>query len=427
VFWLRLFNIGTALLKQMRHTQLMEGAKAQIFLMRFSTIPIFLALASGAIAPAQQGAPQPQTAPTRIVGSVTAINGQSLTVKPDSGSVVTLTAMDGARILETQPGAKTLAGATPIRLTDIAVGDRVLALARPSAEGSSLMASTLIAMKGSAITQHQQAEETDWQRRGVGGLVKTVDAEAGTVTIASGVRILTIHTTAKTIVRRYSPDSIKFSDAQPSTLAQVQPGDQVRARGDRSTDGSEVTADEIVSGTFRNIAGTVTSTDPATDTVTVTDLATKKPVVIHVTADSQMHKLPEQMAQFLAARFKRQSGQDQSQEQAQSRPASDAGGASTDHPAWRQSGGGGGQRGGGDLSQMLQRTPIVQLADLHKGDAVMVVATQGTPGMATAVTLLAGVEPILTAAPAASQSMFSASWSLGGGGESAGAGEEGTP
>lgn len=52
----------------------------------------------------------------------------------------------------------------------------------------------------------------------------------------------------------------------------------------------------------------------------------------------------------------------------------------------------------------------------------MIVATQGTPEAATAVTLIAGVEPILTAPSSASQSMFSASWNLGGGGASEAAG-----
>lgn len=412
--------------------------------MRFRTIPLFLAVAGiCALAPAQQATSQAQTPPTRIVGSVTAISGQSLTIKPDNGAPVTLTVSDNARIVETQPGAKTLAGATPIQFSAIGVGDRILAAVRPSADGSSMTATTLIAMKGAAVTEHQQAEQADWQRRGVGGLVKTVDAANGTVTIASGARTLTIHSTPKTVVRRYSTTSIKFSDAQSSTLDQIHPGDQLRARGDRSADGSDVTADEIVAGTFRNIAGTVVSTDPATNTITVTDLATKKPVTIQVTGDSQMHKLPEQMAQFLATRLKRSSGegpsqgqpseqgQERGQEQAQGQsqgqshesPAGETGSASTDHPAWRQSAGG--QRGG-DLSQMLQRTPLVQLADLHKGDAVMIVATQGTPGSTTAITLLAGVEPILTASPSASQSMFSASWNLGGGG-GAGMGDEGTP
>jgi len=375
--------------------------------------PVLLALAGiSAMAYAQDQA----QAPTRVVGSVTAINGQSLTIKPDTGAPMTFTVSDGARILETQPGAKTLAGATPIPLSGVSVGDRILAVLHPSSTGAGMTATTLVAMKAAAVAQRQEAEEAAW-RHSVGGLVKAVDTATGTITIASGPRTITIHTTPQTTFRRYSPDSIKFSDAQPSTLAQIHAGDQLRARGERSADGSEVAADEIVAGTFRNIAGTVVSIDPAGNSVTVTDLATKKPVVIHITAESQMHKLPEQMAQFLAMRLKQPAG-GQSQEHTQTAAASPSRSGS-------QQSGGGGQRGG-DLSQMLQRTPTVQLADLHKGDALMIVATQGTPGSATAVTLLAGVEPILTASPAASQSMFSASWNVGGGGDT-GTGEEGTP
>ena len=347
---------------------------------------------------------------------MTAINGQSLTIKPDNGAPITFTVSDGARILETQPGAKTLAGATPIPLSGIAVGDRILAVLHPSSTASEMTATTLVAMKAAAVAQRQEAEETEW-RHSVGGLVKAADTTTGTITIASGPRTIIIHTTPQTTFRRYSSDSIKFSDAQPSTLAEIHAGDQLRARGERSADGGEVAADEIVSGTFRNIAGTVVSVDPAGNSVTVTDLATKKPVVIHITAESQMHKLPEQMAQFLAMRLK-QPAEGQSQEHSQNAAASPS-------RAGSQQPGGGSQRGG-DLSQMLQRTPTVQLADLHKGDALMIVATQGTPGSATVVTLLAGVEPILTASPAASQSMFSASWNVGGGGD-AGTGEEGTP
>jgi hypothetical protein len=64
---------------------------------------------------------------------------------------------------------------------------------------------------------------------------------------------------------------------------------------------------------------------------------------------------------------------------------------------------------------MLQRAPSVQLADLHPGDAVMIVATAGASDAATAITLLAGVEPMLQASTKASQSLFSSSWSLGSG------------
>jgi hypothetical protein len=63
---------------------------------------------------------------------------------------------------------------------------------------------------------------------------------------------------------------------------------------------------------------------------------------------------------------------------------------------------------------MLSRMPTVAVADLHKGDAVLVVATEGTAAGATAITLLSGVEPILQAAPTGSQAMMLTPWSLGG-------------
>jgi hypothetical protein len=389
----------------------MGSAKIAVSLILFGGLGSALAHPASA-APAQEPAAQQQASAGRLVGAITAIDGKSLTVKPDSGAPTTVTIGDTARILQTAPGAKTLAGATPIQITDLAIGDRVLMAIHPSADGSAPTASTIIAVKQAAIAQEQKSEQADWQRRGVGGIVKTVDASAGTVTIAAGSRTLTVHATPKTVVRRYDPESIKFSDARPSTLDQIHPGDQLRARGDHSPDGSEVTADEILAGSFRNIAGTVVSADPAGNTVTVTDLATRKPVVIRITADSQMHKLPAQMAQTLANRFKN-GGSGRAEPAAQTTPAAaPSGNGQAEHQ-------GGGQRNG-DLTQFLQRTPTLQLSELHKGDAVMVVATQGTPDAATAVTLLAGVEPILTAS--ASQNMFSASWNLGGGG----GGEEGT-
>lgn len=397
--------------------------------MRLGKAPFSLLL-FGVLAVSPLGARAAQTAsapasPARVVGAVTAISGSSVTVKPDTGTPVTFTVGEGARILETQPGAKTLAGATAIQLSGIAVGDRVLAMLQAGANGSAA-ATTVIAMKQAALAQHQEAEEADWQKRGVGGLVKSVDTAAGTVTIASGSRNITIHTTPTTVIRRYSADSIKFSDTRPSTLAQIEPGDQLRARGAHSADGSAVTAEEIVDGTFRNIAGTVLSTDADANTVTVRDLATKKPVVIHITAESRMHKLPEEMAQNLAKRLKRDGGHEAGEHSAAGAGNAEAAHAGNSEARPERGQARGGQRGstqqGEDLSQMLKGTPAVQISELHKGDAVMIVATEGTPGSATAVTLLAGVEPILTASPSASKSMFSASWNVGGGGGGGGGG-----
>jgi hypothetical protein len=376
-----------------------------VILAGFASFPVMPAIAQAPTSPVAKA--------VRIVGTVSAMDGNTLTIKSDAGVTTTVNATDSTRVLRAEPGAKSLADATPIRLTDLSVGDRVLLAVTPGAEDSPAIATRIVAMKQGDIAQRQQAEQADWQRRGVGGVVKSVDLSAAAVTIAAGSRTFVILTTPKTVFRRYDSESIKFSDARPSSFDQIHPGDQLRARGDRSPDSNDVVADEVVAGSFRNIAGTVISVDAGANTITVTDLTTKKPVVIRVTADSQMHKLPELVAQGLAARLKNPNGGDAASGSqtsgASAGPAQPPGGTS------RQGAGGGqgGQRG--DLSQLLQRTPTVQLSDLRKGDAVMIVATQGTSSSATAVTLLAGVEPLLTASPAASQSMFSASWNLGGG------------
>jgi hypothetical protein len=57
---------------------------------------------------------------------------------------------------------------------------------------------------------------------------------------------------------------------------------------------------------------------------------------------------------------------------------------------------------------------------LHKGDAVIVLSTEGAAGVGTVVTLLSGVEPILQAAPGASGASILTPWSLSAPGGDAG-------
>ena len=278
-------------------------------------------------------------------------------------------------------------------------------------------------MKESDLTAKQEHDRDDWQKRGVGGLVSKVDAGSGTIMLSAPslaeAKPVTIHVSKSTIFRRYSPDSVKFDDAKPGTLDQINAGDQLRARGLRSADGSELTADEVVSGTFRNIAGTVISMDAAGNTVTVMDLATKKPVTLRITADSQLRKLPPTAAQRIAQRLR---GQVPDSAPGAAGPGGSASAKAAQSPS---AGGAGGARPGGspDFQQMLKRMPAVTLADLQKGDAVMIVTTQGTATtQPTAITLLSGVEPILSASPNGNQAaMLLSPWNLGGGGEAAGA------
>ncbi|MFY9748685.1 MAG: hypothetical protein WBD98_15565 [Acidobacteriaceae bacterium] len=361
---------------------------------------------------------QPATAANRVIGTVASVSGNTVSVKTDAGATVAVTVPDTARIVRTAPGSKTLTGATKIAVSDIGAGDRVLM----AVAGDPPSATIVIVNKASDIAAMQQKEQADWARRGVGGLVKSVDAAAGTVTITATNRTITIHTTPNTIIRRYAPDSVKFSDAQTSTLAAIQPGDQVTARGDRS--GDDVTADEIVSGSFRNIAGTVVSTDDSAATVSVKDLVTKKTVTIKTTPDSDLRKLDPQMAQMIAMRLKAGTSGSAGAAAPGAGAARAPGGAGAGGGGPYRQAGAGAQGGAGALARLLQRSPQIHVADLHKGDAVMIVATSGSPDTATAIRLLAGVEPMLQASASGSQSMFASAWSgLGGG--AGGEGEQG--
>jgi hypothetical protein len=190
----------------------------------------------------------------------------------------------------------------------------------------------------------------------------------------------------------------------------VQPGDQLRVRGSRSEDGSSIQAEEIVSGSFKNLSGTIASVDAAAGTFTLKDLATKKTYTVKVTQNSNVRTLPPEVAQRFAARARAGQNGATVQAGAGARPASEAG-QGAEHAHGEGSGG-----AGMDLSQMLNRLPTGSLHDLHSGAAVMLVASPAPSGDGlTAVTLLSGVEPILAATPGNSPAMTLSPWNVGGG------------
>jgi hypothetical protein len=402
-----------------------------------------------------------QTPVVKAVGTVKSVTAASIVLTTDSGAEQAVTFADAARIVRAVPGQTDLKTATPIAVSDIQVGDRVFARGQ-AGDGNAVVAASAIVMKQSDIADKQQQERDEW-RKGVGGIVKAVDSAANTITITAAAKPVLIHLSAETTIRRYAPDSVKFDDAKPGTLDQIKSGDQVRARGAKNADGTEFTAQAIVSGAFRSIAGTVISTDAANNTVTITDLATKKPVVIKVTADSQLRKLPPMVAMGIAMRLKggtpgaagagapgagqgggqgnwrgggNAGGTSGAAAGGSSAGASGTGGSSSGAPGSGAPGMGAGQGAGGsgggwrsgvgggapDLQTILGRMPALAVSDLNKGDAVILVATEGsTTSGPTAITLVSGVEPILTAAPAGiSASTILSPWSLSAGPAGAG-------
>jgi co-chaperonin GroES (HSP10) len=370
----------------------------------------FLVPTSYAVPSSQATAAAPG-AISRRIGAVKAISGTAITLTPDSGPDVNVTVQPTTRVVRIAPGEKDLKNATPVQLQDVQVGDRILVGGKLSEDNLSLAASSVVVMKRSDLQARDQQNLQDWQKRGVDGLASAVDAAAGTVTLSVRGRNTIIHTSSATVIRRYPPDSVKFEDAKPSTLQEIHPGDQLRARGDRSADGGDLTAEEIVSGTFRNFAGTINSVDASSSTLSVHDLLSKKNVLVKITSDSQLRKLPPEMAQMMAKGLKGggsgSSSNSTSTSNDQNAPPAGAPGGS---------GSGAGARSGGapDLQRLISRAPAVSLTDLHKGDAVVILSTEGTAsGAGTAITLVSGVEPILQAAPNAGQAMMLAPWSLG--------------
>jgi Domain of unknown function (DUF5666) len=440
------FTVQYVLLKPARRARHLRFCVVTVsaFLVAWSG-GLVAALASTAQAPAQNNQGTVKSPP--VLGTIKSLSGNSLVLTSDAGVETTVDVRDSTKIVRIAPGQKDLTDAQPIAFTDLQVGDRILVRGKTGDDNKSFSASSIIAMKKADIAQKQAHERDEWQKSGVGGLVNNVDAAGGVISITipslREKKTVAVHVAKDTALRRYAPGSVKFDDAKPAPLGEIRPGDQLRARGDKNADGSELIAKEVVSGSFRNISGTISLLDNAQGTITIHDLATKKNVTVKITPDSQLRKLPAPMAQRIAQRLNGStatngssngdqggSGQGASARSGATaptskEPATGAGQASGDFGGrGRGMGGGTGGPAGGavDLQQMISRMPASTIADLQKGDAVMLVGAEGSGNAVTAITLLAGVEPILQGSPNGGVSSILSPWSLSGA-----PGEVGTP
>jgi len=368
------------------------------------------------------GSGAPQVA--KAVGTIKNIQAGSMTVTSSTGVETAATLSSSTRILRVLPGAKDLKDATPLQPQALQPGDVVRVRGYASADGHSINALEVIVFKQAEVAAKQQHDREDWQKRGIGGPVTSIDPAAGTVTISSGgfgaSRKITVHIAGNTILRRYAPGSANIDAAKPAPLSQMKVGDQLNARGTRSADGSEMNADEVVFGTFEYVEGTIKAIDAANGTMTVQDPVRKSAVVVKVSTDSQMKKLPPEVAQRIAMRLKgasREGSGDQRNASGQGPQATGRLRAGSEGQAPRGADGGPGAAGPPDLQRMLNRLPNSTLAELQKDDAVMIVATASPDsGAMIAIKVLAGVDPILRGAPSGSASSLLSSWSLGGAG-----------
>jgi hypothetical protein len=364
------------------------------------------------------------TAPAKLVaGEVTAIDASAkqIKVKGDDGVGYNLALQDNTIYLRMPLGETDQKKAVRIAFADVTVGDRLIARG-PLGEDKTVPVRTVMIMTKGDVAQKQQRDQADWQKRGVTGIAGAVNPASKEIIITTRGRdskTVTVDVAAATF-ERYAQDSIRFADAKASSLAEIQPGDTIRVLGEKSEDGSRIKAEAIVSGAFETVAGTVVSTDPGSGEVRITNLQTKKTLVVKTTAGTMLRRIDEQTATMLARRM---------------RPATPGGDAAPGGPpaggppsggrpggtdgagGGRGFGGGRGPGGSGDLQQVLERSPQLSLADLKKGDAVIVSgakAPEGAPVMA--FSFVAGVEPFLAAAPRTAGQVNLGSWNLEAGG-----------
>ncbi len=339
--------------------------------------------------------------PNGAIGEVKAIDAtaKQLIIKTDAGSLVNVTLGDKTVYMRLAPGAKDLTNATTVTFTDVGEGDRVWARGRLGDDQRSVPnASALIIMTKGDIAQKQEEERAEWRRRGILGEIRALDPEKKEITISTrtmtGIQSVVIPVTENVEMRRYAPDSIRFADAKAGTLEDLMVGDQLRALGERSAEGDRFTAEKIVTGSFRTVAGTVSTVNAETGEITIEDLQTKQPLTVVIKQDAVLRKFP--VPGEMGAMLMRGPGGSAAPGDAQSRGQGEAG--ARQRPPGGGPGGGGTRMGAGgfNIQEVLERVPTITLAEVRQGDTIIVSSTKGAdPSRLTAITLVSGAETLL--------------------------------
>ena len=338
-----------------------------------------------------------QTPARSVVGTVSAFKAETaeIEIKTDAGAVAAFKVTADTAAQRVAPGVTDLKQAQSIQVTEVMLGDRVLAT--PEAGTSNLR--RIVVMSAGEIEKRNAADKADWSKRGVAGVVASKSGSEITLKIRTmtGEQQAVVTVTEKTTFKRYAPDSVKFADARNSKLSEIAAGDQVRARGQKSEDGLKVTAEDVVFGTFVTKAGSVVAINTEAREISVKDLSNNKPLTIRFTADSQMKKMPD-FAGMMGRGGMPGGGMP-------GRGAAPGGGMA-----------GRGPMGGMDINAMLERMPQAKLEDLKPGEMIVVSSTKGAKNdQVTAIMMLANADFLLQMAAAQAGGGAARGGGMGGG------------
>ncbi|QYO67038.1 hypothetical protein [Leptolyngbya sp. 7M] len=349
--------------------------------------------------------------PVALTGEVVSITDSSIGFKTNEGLVeVKLT--EKTEFKRVPPENPSLRAAVDSSKSEIGEGDKLVVTGVLSEDKKTLPARAVYLMTKADIAQAKQAEAQRWAARGMSGRVASVNKDTGQLTVEVrglvGSQSVTVTPKPGAKFLRYRPDSVQYSDALASKIEDIQAGDMIRVLGDRSSDGLSFAAEELVSGAFRTVAGTIKSVNLETNEILITDLGTETDVTVKIGRNSAMKRFPEEMAMRMAA-FGGQSGAGGPQQgqggQGMGRPAGPPTGVQPGGQTGGQPGPMGAGRPGmangtrGGIDDMFERFPTIALADLKAGDMIAVSSSRNGNGSGiTAIKLLAGVEPFVRAA-----------------------------
>jgi hypothetical protein len=339
-----------------------------------------------------------------LIGTVEKVDasGKVLAIKPDKAGQNSVTFDDKTQFLRLPAGETDAKKATRGVSSDVSVGDRVIARLRAGEEGQPAV--FLYFTKQNDLAQRKEKTLEEWQKDGVAGLVKSVDPAAKQIVIsvrgAGPPRDVTLDAGGAVEYQRYSPDSGKY---EPGALASIQAGDQVRVLGQKNADQSGIRVEAIMSGLFKTLPVQIKSIDAAAGQIMAIDLASKKPITINIKPDTSMKKLDDATALQMARRLN---------------PTFRGGRGETPAAPEGAGGQGRGGRGGGrnlDIGKVIEQQPSIALADLKAGEPVVVVgAAADDMSRMRAMTVVAGVDPILRAAPQNGPDPLGGNWNFGG-------------
>jgi hypothetical protein len=397
--------------------------------MKRSAVLFSVALLAGSFSAWAQEPAQPKSPYVSVIGSVENVDAaaHTITVKTDKGDEK-IKFDDRTQFVQLPPGETDAKKATPIKASEVGQGDHMLARVRAS-DPTGLPALRCFVNKQADIAQRNQRTLEEWQTQSVSGVVESVDPAAKTITMrmramgpGAQPHDVKIDASGKVTVERFSPETGKY---EPGDFGAIAQGNVVRVLGEKNADVTEVKAEAIQSGAFRTIPAVVKSVNG--EVVSATDPQTKKPITITLKPYTTMKRLDDATAMTLARRLNPtfQQGGGRGRGQGASQNGAPANGAGSPGMMTGMQGAGGGQGGGRggfgggrgmrtDPTKLLDQQPTIAATDLKPNEPVIITGINGSDSsQITAITLIAGVDPILRAAPNRGPDPLGGSWNFG--------------